>query len=248
VRNLRKRLRQIDALQQKLGEGGGLRPTKEQLEKLSRRAQVEEELQQLEAGTTAASPAEVEPQLLAEQGTVEGTARSRVPASANRDEVHAETASQKIAQDRQGSPCRSDGTETAAATEDAASTGDSMDSAVEDLSDRHARSPHPVPAHVLAQDARQLVAGDIGARVSAQTYRSRGVPLGLLARTSEVAWEVKAPCGIRLRASLIGGRDDHQDLSEFESTQRIPRAERVLVVDGALEMEARAEGLGFRWA
>ncbi|XP_069762693.1 partner of Y14 and mago isoform X2 [Narcine bancroftii] len=50
VKNLKKKLRQIDELQQKLDSGEIKQATKEQLEKLSRRKQLMEELEDLELG------------------------------------------------------------------------------------------------------------------------------------------------------------------------------------------------------
>ncbi|XP_032871353.1 partner of Y14 and mago isoform X1 [Amblyraja radiata] len=50
VKNLKKKLRQIDELQQKLDSGEIKQATKEQLEKLSRREQLMEELEDLELG------------------------------------------------------------------------------------------------------------------------------------------------------------------------------------------------------
>ncbi|XP_078287466.1 partner of Y14 and mago isoform X2 [Rhinoraja longicauda] len=50
VKNLKKKLRQIDELQQKLDSGEIKQATKEQLEKLSRRKQLMEELEDVELG------------------------------------------------------------------------------------------------------------------------------------------------------------------------------------------------------
>ncbi|XP_040395514.1 partner of Y14 and mago [Cygnus olor] len=48
IKNLRKKLRQVEELQQRLDSGEIKQPTKEQLEKLGRRKALEEELQDLE--------------------------------------------------------------------------------------------------------------------------------------------------------------------------------------------------------
>ncbi|NXA57517.1 PYM1 protein, partial [Nothocercus julius] len=48
IKNLRKKLRQVEELQQRLDSGDIKQPTKEQLEKLGRRKALQEELQELE--------------------------------------------------------------------------------------------------------------------------------------------------------------------------------------------------------
>ncbi|KAJ8265562.1 hypothetical protein COCON_G00146610 [Conger conger] len=51
IKNLRKKLRQVEELQQKLDSGEIKQPTKEQLEKLGRGKVLQEELQELEQGS-----------------------------------------------------------------------------------------------------------------------------------------------------------------------------------------------------
>ena len=51
IKNLRKKLRQVEDLQQKLDSGEIKHPTKEQLEKLGRAKALQEELQELEQGS-----------------------------------------------------------------------------------------------------------------------------------------------------------------------------------------------------
>ncbi|XP_064155232.1 partner of Y14 and mago [Anguilla rostrata] len=51
IKNLRKKLRQVEELQQKLDSGEIKQPTKEQLEKLGRGKALQEELQELEQGS-----------------------------------------------------------------------------------------------------------------------------------------------------------------------------------------------------
>lgn len=96
------------------------------------------------------------------------------------------------------------------------------------VDDEENSRPHHLPDQELLKDAAELIEGSIGLAVPA-SYKGRGIPLRLLTRDHEVAWEVKTRCGKRLRTKAIGGSNSREDLSDFENKKKLPSKERVKV-------------------